>query len=249
MGCGNAPFEEYCKKRGIHMTGVTISEQQALYNRNNGHDVVCWNFMKFNKDFVGKYDHIIFLGSLEHLETGPVNSLEAYKRKHDKVSELFATCQQYFKESSKQKKIFLSCFHMHKDYINDWECIPLQGSMGGQYFLDEDDKNAFSAAHDAGYNIVHKSDESYAYYMATVLDPSHFGTPARFFSFSSIVTLLLSIVYPFSIYIWIYLVFGLWMWQFDGNVHFASNPEYSFGDKKNNGKVPCPLYYGVFQVK
>jgi hypothetical protein len=176
-----------------------------------------------------------------------VNSLKAYQKKHDKVSELFAMCKNYFKESSKQRKIFLSCFHMHSEYINHWKCIPLQGSMGGQYFLMDDNKNAFNAAKCAKYNIIHKSDESYSYYMATYLDSSHFGAPAQLFSFTSIMSILLFIVYPFSLYIWIYLIFGLWMWQFDGNVHFASNPKYSFGDKKHNNIIPCPLYYGVFQ--
>ena len=235
------------------MIGVTISSQQKDICLSKEIKTVLSDFTKFDKNLVGIADHIITIGTFEHIvatdttsNIGGGISLNAYKAKANKVSEIFSMYKQYFKAESKQKKILCTVLHQNKKNINDWAMTVLNRGGASIYFLDDENYNAAYAAKKAGYNVTYWKDYTKHYYMATVLDKKHFGRSSTFLSQSSIILFILGLLNPYFMYFFWYSTFGCWMYMFDGKYHFASNPKYTLEEQNN---IPCPLYYGVFELK
>ena len=243
MGCGTCTFEAFCHTRGIHMIGITISSEQKKLCEKKGEEAVIWNYHHFNEDLVNTADHIICMGTTEHIQTGAANSMRAYEKKVEVSAKIFKTFQRYFKKDGKQHN--LSGLHQNKACIHDWALMPLQRCYGGLYFLDTDGLDARAMARKSGYTVTHWADHTKDYFMPSKLDPNHFGNPSPFFSKSSIMLFLVGLLYPYAMYTWVYTVTGCWMYMFDQKLHFHRPGENDF-TLETPGKVPCPLYWGVF---
>ena len=247
MGCGTCTFETFCTSRGIKMISVTISSEQKRLCEEKGEQALLWNYHKFNPELVNMADHIICMGTTEHIQTGAFNSLPAYERKVNYTAKLFKMFQRYFKNNGRPHNIFFSGLHQNESCIHDWALMPLQRCYGGLYFLDREDLDARAAAQKAGYTVTGWSDQTKSYFMPSKLDPNHFGNPSAFFSRSAILLFLFGLIYPYAMYTWLYTVFGVWMYMFDRKLHFARSGRDDL-TLETKGQVPCPLYWGVFQI-
>lgn len=248
MGCGMSTFLQYAKDNGVTMVGVTNSPLLVRNGKRQGFDVRQWDYNMLNPDFIGKFDHVIHLGSLEHVDTGRVTNMSSYDKRVEYVTQLFTMYKKYFDTKSCQKKIFISTFHMLPEVKDDYAAFWLQMAYGGLYFLDNDTHDVAACGRRAEFNVLHKSDETKAYYMASLLDPRHFGNTTPIFSATSLISLLFGFIYPYAWYYLVYAVTGSWMWQFDRKFHFkmvaSSSNDYSLNPP---GKIPCPLKYVVLQ--
>lgn len=244
MGCGVCPFELYCKERNIHMIGFTISSEQVKYCTERGVTSVLWDFGTFNEDFRGKVDHIVMLGSMEHLYTGAINFEDSYKKKAERMAEILEMSRAYFKPDGKPHRIFYSGLHINPATIHDWGWQVVERTHGGTLQCNSPDLDMKASATMAGMQTIYQRDATKDYYMATVLDRNHFGNPGNVYAKGSQMLLATSLVYPMAFYQWMYYVYGYWMWMFDGRAHTYGS---SFG-LECEAKRPATLWWFVFET-
>jgi SAM-dependent methyltransferase len=244
LGCGHGSFGIYAQKKGIKVTGITISDEQAKDCRKKGLETIVWDYTVFNPDFCNKFDYINILGSSEHLFSGTPFSDKTYKNKKEKMCEMFKMLNSYFKPGQ-QRKLFYSGLHINPKYRNSLGHLILDRTYGGTLQLDCDGYDVFSSADCAGLKTIHKEDITKHYYMATVLDNKHFGNPNIPYGKASIGLFILGFIYPFAWYMLYYGIYGYWMWMFDGNTHTFKNPNYTI---KNREDRPVTCWWGIFEL-
>jgi hypothetical protein len=246
MGCGVCPLGAYAKTRGIHVIGMTYSTEQVTDCRAKGLETYAVDYTKFYAPLEGKIDHIIIMGSSEHLNTGSSGRMATYERKHDLMVHVFQDCVRYFKKDGRPHRVFYSGLHISPKWSGSWGVHILERAYGGTLQLDTVDCDITSAAHLAGFESVYSRDATYDYYMATIMDPHHFGHSIPVFCRTSAYLFLLSVVYPHLLYVAIYYWLGYWMWMFDGNIHPYRNRKYSFASSREDR--PCTLRWEVFEA-
>jgi hypothetical protein len=128
----------------------------------------------------------------------------------------------------------------------------LERTFGGTLFLNKDGFTVDSSAKRVGFDILITEDHTYDYYMATILDRTHFGNAASPFCKEMIMLLIASIIYPPLLFMWLYYLLGIWMWMFDGKYHTRilsskTSPPYSYQNVMNNR--PMTLWWCVFNKK
>jgi cyclopropane fatty-acyl-phospholipid synthase-like methyltransferase len=250
LGCGTSSTEEYFQSKGIDILGLTLSEQQAQRAQNKGLKAIHWDFMQFNPALVGRFDHIIMMGSSEHISTGRFHDIGSYERKKELLTQLFSMFTKYFKKDSHSKQIFFSGIHVNPEHIYDPELFILQRTYGGLYIADHPSYDVYSAANDAGFELKYARDVTEHYYKASVLDRDHFGVPGDPNSKYMIMLFSFGFIYPLAWYIWYYAVYGVWMWQFDGKAHklHATDHARSFTMAKRKNR-PTTTLWGVFKYQ
>lgn len=247
MGSGACGFGEYCAKKGIKVIGTTLSKEQVGICGQKGMVAYQKDFTQFHSEFVNIADHIIMMGSTEHIATGSHRNMESYTEKYNKIQNLLSTFTRYFKEKPKKsQRIFFSGLHVNPDFKDAWELFILERAYGGTYMLNKHDLSIQQAASDAGFKSIQMIDATKDYYLATALNPNHFGNPASMSSKHMFGLLALSLIYPFAAYMWVYAVFGLWMWMFDGQHHFHGNNDFGL---KDMGERPATLWWYVGEYK
>lgn len=178
------------------MIGFTISQEQARICQQNGHEAITWNYRIFYSPLKGKIDHIVMMGSSEHINTGPSNHYSTYIKKKAKMVELLSLCKGYFKTDNRVHRTFYSGLHINSKYYNSFGMYVLERMYGGDYQLSREGLDIFASAIDAGYTICARRDSTKKYYMPTVLDERHFGTPNSLLSSSTINLAILTVFYP-----------------------------------------------------
>lgn len=247
MGSGTCGFGEYCAARGIKVIGFTLSKEQVELCSKKGMVAYQKDFTQFHLEFVNTADHIIMMGSTEHIETGSHRNDASYTEKYDKIKHMLSTFTRYFKEKSKKpQRIFFSGLHVNPSFKDAWELFVIERAYGGTYMLNTPELNIEHAALGAGFKKVQLIDATRDYYLATALDPTHFGNPSSATSKYMIGLLALSLVYPFAIYMWVYVVLGLWMWMFDGNHHIHGDENYTFKPMESR---PATLWWYVGEYR
>ena len=76
MGCGYCHWAKYLKKRGIIVTGITLSKPQQKICVKYNINVHVEDFRKYIQNTNEKYDAVSALGSLEHLTSSGMTKLE-----------------------------------------------------------------------------------------------------------------------------------------------------------------------------
>jgi cyclopropane fatty-acyl-phospholipid synthase-like methyltransferase len=248
MGCGMLTFMEYCRDhKGINVVGLTLSPLQTARGKEKGLEVHAWDFTVFNPDLQHRFDAAILVGSTEHVYGGRPGDLATYDLKRDKMRDLLAMVRSYFKPRAHKPRMMFSGLHIDPMYIHEFPYYCMTRLYGGTYQLDTPTHDVRASARAAGYETLYWKDATEYYYMATVTDPDHFGRSCYFLSSSMSKLLLLGFVYPIAWYIWLYYVFGMWMWMFDGRLHMASDPKYSL-NPRGHGTRPCTLWWAMFEV-
>lgn len=249
MGCGMLTFMEYCRDhKGINVVGLTLSPLQTARGKEKGLEVHTWDFTVFNPDLRHRFDAIILVGSTEHIHTGRPGSMSTYDVKRDKMRDLFGMIRSYFKPNACKPRMMVSALHIDPMYIHEFPYHCMSRLYGGTYQLDTPTHDARASAKAAGYDTLYWKDATEYYYMATVTDPEHFGRSCDPLSSGMVKLLALGFVYPIAWYMWMYFVFGMWMWMFDGRFHTGNpDPKYSL-NPRGQGR-PCTLWWAVFEVE
>jgi len=246
LGCGTCSMALYFKTKGITVVGLTLSPEQAANGALEGIEVHVRDFTKFYPDFVNKYDHIVSMGSCEHLYGGPMHFKESYENKNKVSDDVLNHCYKYLKPNG---NIFYSVLHLNPKYMNTLELYDMERMFGSTLFLNTDGYTSSSSAKRTGFKVLSYEDRTHDYYMATLLDKHHFGNATRPFSKSMLLLLLGTLFYPQLIFTYLYGVCGIWMYMFDGKTHTRitsekPSPPYSY--ETNMDDRPWTLWWGVF---
>lgn len=249
MGCGTGTFGEYCAGKNIRVIGMTLSHEQREICISKGIETYVADYTRYHSFLKGKVDHFVLLGSSEHLDGGPFNDPQSYVNKFEKVKHVFGLCKRYARDmDGRRNRIFYSALHMNdanSAFAKSWEAHIMQRTFGGTYMSNTKDISVQKAGEEQGIKTVLVRDSTKEYYLATALDETHFGTPCCWYSPLMLMLLLGTLIYPFCIYMYVYAVCGLWMWMFDGRLHFCHNKQYLLKDEKNR---PCSLVWYVGEM-
>lgn len=243
-GCGYGNMVAYLRTKGIQAYGITITKTQYEENKKkHGPYFYYGDFTEVHPEFIGKFDVIIFPGSLEHPYGGNPRLMSSYRYKYEKMSEMFTMMKQYFKPNSTHKKILTTALHMNLDFKDTWQSFVMERAYGGLY-LPLDKYSMADAFTKADYHVTMHKDYSWHYYRATECDPRHFGNPM---DIGKVLTALTCLLYPHVLYIYIYAKNGYWMWQWDGKNHYRENYQYEF--KEDPKDRPASLMYTIAQLQ
>ncbi len=244
MGCGLGNFIKYCLSRGVKCTGVTISKEQEQQLLENNLSVIHGDYRDLHESLIGKADIITFIGSLEHITTGIPCHKDTLERQYTNWKTILNNCKQYFKPTSNYKKIFGTNLHFNPNVCNTKEAYLLERAYGGAYFYDREGDRLPDIATRHGFNTLNSRDMTYHYYMATVADPHHFGNPSPL-TIERVIGLITAIfINPHLFNLILYGYYGIWMWQFDGKLHYDSD---NMGFEPDRTKRPTTLWYWTIQ--
>ena len=244
LGCGNGSLGKYAKTKGIKVVGSTLSNEQAKDCNDNGIETYVWDYTKYNPLFIDKFNHIVILGSPEHIPGGAPIYMSSYKNKYNNMVNLFNMLKLYLKKDS-SSKIFYSGLHINPKYKSSLGHWILDRTYGGTLQLNLEGYDIFRTAEYCEYKILHKEDVTKNYYMATVLDDKHFGQPIDPYGKCSFGLFVLGFIYPFAWYMLVYCIFGYWMWMFDGNIHTYYKKDFTL---KSIDDRPATCWWGVFEI-
>ena len=223
IGCGHGNFIKYCKSIGIHASGLSISQQQILDLKTQDLDVYLGSYRELQPQFIQQYDMITFWGSLEHI-TNSYPCSESGTKKAEKILEkIFTICKQYYKPTSPYKYVFTTTVHMNPRICNTFNIYMIERAYSGWYFYDEPGKRVGEQIEKYGYKQkkIQTDDYTYHYYLASKIDPSHFGLPGNINLEKILVGISSLFINPQILAMLIYTIAGKWMWQFDGKDHYG----------------------------
>ena len=246
MGCGNGDFIKYCKKMGIHAVGVTISPEQCHLLKQQNLEVYVGDYRIFYQKFSKKFDIITFFGTLEHITSARPCSNKGVIYENENRRKIFSHCKKYFKQNSIHKKIFTTTLHINPKYCNKFESYIMERAYGGWYHLDKHGSRLHDKLQNEGYKLLKSSDMSIHYYLASIIDKNHFGNPACLNIDHTLLLLFSIFINPFLIFMVIYTIFGIWMWQFDGKKHYCNETYKTMKFENNSDKRPTTLYWSIF---
>lgn len=247
LGCGMGSFERFCAKRGYKMIGFTLSSEQRDFCQSVNVIAEVWDFRCFNEKYRHKIDHIVMMGSSEHIYTGPGSQWDSYTKKKTVVSDFLKDARDYFrKDDDRPHRIFYSGLHLNPCFCKSFGWHVMDRTYGATLFLNDPAMNIVATATDAGYRSVYQRDATKDYFMATVLDTKHFGNPIRLHGISSIALIIGMFIYPLLFFMWLYYILGVWMWMFDGRFHlWPKNPPFTL---KKPSERPATLWWCVFEA-
>jgi cyclopropane fatty-acyl-phospholipid synthase-like methyltransferase len=241
-GCGLGGLVAYLRSKGFNAYGITITKHQYVENnKKHGEYFYYGDYTKFNPELINRFDHIILPGSLEHPFGGNHCFESSYEYKFDGMRNMFTFMKKYFRKDSTKKKMLCTCLHLNMKYKFSYEMFIMERAAGCLY-PPTDHLSVADSLKEAGYNVLRNDDYTWHYYFTTVCDKNHFGYPTdigTFFTFFG------SFFYPILLYVNYAGNSGLWMWMFDGKMHYRKNPEFSFIEDIN--ERPCTLFYTVSQ--
>jgi cyclopropane fatty-acyl-phospholipid synthase-like methyltransferase len=221
MGCGNGDFMKYCKSLGVTISGITISKEQADMLKSQNLDVYHGSYRELQSQFIGKYDIVTFWGSLEHITQSYPCSKNGERKADKELKNVMTHVKQYYNPESNYKLLFTTDLHMNKKICKDTiNAYIVERAYGGWYFYEEPNETIGDKVESIGFEKIYQNDFTYHYYMATIIDPSHFGCPAKpnIYNIASILFGIL--INPQLIVMSLYTLRGEWMWQFDNKTHF-----------------------------
>jgi len=223
IGCGHGNFIKYCKSIGIHASGLSISQQQILDLKTQGLDVYLGSYRELQQQFIHQYDMITFWGSLEHITNSYPCSESGTKKAEKLLETIFTHCKQYYKPTSPYKYVFTTTLHMNKNICNTLAVYIIERAYSGWYFYDEPGKRLGEQIEKYGYKQkkIQIDDYTYHYYLASKIDPSHFGLPGNIDLNKILAGISAIFINPQILAMVVYTITGKWMWQFDAKNHYG----------------------------
>ena len=221
MGCGNGDFIKYCNSLGIQTTGLSISSEQVEALKKQSLDVYLGSYRELQPQFIGKYDIVTFWGSLEHITQSYPCSNSGEKKAEAKIQTAMSFVKQYYRPDSTYKLLFNTTLHMNKPICeNTLNAYLVERTYGGWYFYDASGQTLDDKIERIGFEKLKQQDFTYHYYMASKIDPTHFGAPSKPNIFNILPLLFGIFVNPNLIVMALYNLRGEWMWQFDNKLHY-----------------------------
>jgi len=220
MGCGNGDFIKYCNSLGIQTTGLSISSEQVEALKKQSLDVYLGSYRELQLQFIGKYDIVTFWGSLEHITQSYPCSNSGEKKAEAKIQTAMSFVKQYYRPDSTYKLLFNTTLHMNKPICeNTLNAYLVERAYGGWYFYDASGQTLDDKIERIGFEKLKQQDFTYHYYMASKIDPTHFGAPVKPNIYNMLPLLFGIFVNPTLIVMSLYTLRGEWMWQFDNKLH------------------------------
>ena len=247
MGCGNGDFIKYCNSLGMNASGMSISEEQV--NALQHLDVHLGSYRDFQPQFVGKYDIVTFWGSLEHITQSYPCSTSGEKKAEREIRNVMSHVKQYYDNNSNYKLLFNTTLHMNKDICKGrLDTYLIERAYGGWYFYDEPHQTLSDKIESIGFKKIEQEDFTYHYYMASKIDPTHFGTPSSPSMLRVLALLLGLFINPNLCAMSLYCLRGEWMWQFDNKTHTFDETctTCSFAERS---KRPTTLLWSVNKIQ
>lgn len=219
MGCGHGQWMRYLRNRGVHATGLTLSETQTAYLRSQGLDVHVVDYRQSLEKFYGKYDAITCISTYEHA-TKPWMGKDM---KIDLFANMLSQNHNLFDPNSPNKRYAVTMISWDSrykrnmlDYINTYL---LQSTYSGNYVADYEFVDAITKTQQYDVKLVTVLTEDYRY--VSVVNPNHFGSLDTFKAvFQNPMTVLyfLSLIFwdPFWLHRSLNALTNTWMWQFGG---------------------------------
>jgi cyclopropane fatty-acyl-phospholipid synthase-like methyltransferase len=221
MGCGNGDFIKYCNSLGIQTSGMSISSEQVEALKKQNLDVYLGSYRELQLQFIGKYDIVTFWGSLEHITQSYPCSKSGEEKAEDKLKTVMSYVKQYYRPDSTYKLLFNTTLHMNKKMCeNTLNAYFVERAYGGWYFYDEPGQTLADKIESIGFEKLKQDDFTYHYYMASKIDPTHFGAPAKPSVYNILALLCGIFINPNLIVMALYTLRGEWMWQFDNKLHY-----------------------------
>lgn len=248
MGCGNGDFIKYCNSLGMKTTGMAISYQQVEELKKQGLDVYLGDYRELQPQFIGNYDVITFWGSLEHITQSYPCSKSGEKKADRVIQQMLSHLKQYYCPQSNYKLLFTTTIHMNKQVCkNTLNAYLLERAYGGWYFYESANETVADKAQKSGLRKLKNQDFTYHYYMATKIDPTHFGNPGEPNIYNVPSVLFGLLINPSLFFMGLYSLRGEWMWQFDGRIHFDQSCN-SCGFETDRSKRPTTLLWSLNQL-
>jgi SAM-dependent methyltransferase len=246
MGCGNGDFIKYCNSLGIQASGLSISSEQVSALKKQGLDVYLGSFRNLHPQFIGKYDIVTFWGSLEHITQSYPYSKSGEKKAEEVIKKTMSHVKEYYKPDSRYKLLFNTTLHLNKKVVKDTlDIYILERAYGGWCFNYESGQTLSDKIETVGFNKIKQDDFTYHYYMASRIDPTHFGVPSKPDVYLMAIILFGVFINPHLIAMAIYTLRGEWMWMFDNKSHYFDNTCASCSYIEERSKRPATLLWTV----
>jgi len=221
LGCGNGDFIKYCNSLGITTSGMSISKEQADMLKSQNLDVYHGSYRELQSQFIGKYDIVTFWGSLEHLTQSYPCSKSGKIKAEKEIKNIMSHVKEYYNPKTNYKLLFNTTLHVNKNICkNTVNAYILERAYGGWYFYDEPNETLSDKIESIGFKKIEQDDFTYHYYMATKIDPKHFGCPSKPNIYNIFAIIFGIFINPNIIVMSLYTLRGEWMWQFDNKPHF-----------------------------
>ncbi len=247
LGCGNGEFVAYCRQRGIHATGMTISSEQAKYVQSKGIPCLEGNYKEFRPELAGTVDIITCMGTLEHLAAGIPCHCKTLKRQQQAWERVLDNCRKYFKPNSPYHLVYNTTLHLNRKYCSTVPMYLLERAYGGAYSFNTPGQRLADQAQGSGFRSIYARDMTYHYYLSSILDENHFGNPQGLTLERLLVTLPASIfINPQLLNLVLYGYYGAWMWQFDGQYHHEGGLPPTF--ETDADIRPVTLWWSVLKM-
>ena len=221
MGCGNGDFIKYCNSLGMQASGISISSEQVDALKKQNLDVYLGSYRDLQPQFIGKYDIVTFWGSIEHVIQSCPCSKSGERKAEKEIKKVMSYVKQYYNPDSTYKLLFGATLHMNKKVCEGTlNAYFVERAYGGWYFYDEPGETLFDKIKSIGFNKIKQDDFTYHYYIASKIDSTHFGAPAKLSVYYVLALLFGIFVNPNIIAMAVYNLAGEWMWQFDDKLHW-----------------------------
>lgn len=222
LGCGTGVWMTYCKERGVDVTGLTLSEEQAKIVRSKGFtNVYVQDYRILNENFLNQFDRITLFGSTEHncSFTGIYN-IFGYNENIDKCdnlrTDLYSLCKSYLKQNG---MMYICTIVINDNYeFSNYDLMQgyiMERHYGGRYSRFG---KYVKSIENADVEIVDIKDTTRDYHYCSIADPDYFGCWTVRWNENTgnkIVYLVKGITTdPFLLHHWLYYGFDTWQWQF-----------------------------------
>lgn len=224
-GCGSGVWLEFCQKRGVLATGLTLSPEQAKKCRSKGLDVRVCDYRILNQDFLGKFDAVTALGSSEHVcSSRGSRSGEnmARLRTIDTFTNVWSLFNSYLKDNGKLYVTTLTINDVRQSkslMLDSLKWWVLDKHYGGMYPRWGDIRDKIVPQ--IGMELTDCQDKTKDYHWSSMVEPRHFGNFKIYWRENTLDKLLNIFTdllfnplhFPFH---WAYYNMNVWMWHLGG---------------------------------
>lgn len=187
IGCGYGDWLRYARSKGIKVTGVNLTPEQAQTARDvYGLDVITMNWKDIEANsavrerLFGQFDAVTFMDTVEHY----VHTSIMYRgdtEERDRIyTDMFTLANNLLDPASRVGRVFVSCLHWQYDWEEMNKRLPLSArfllftctrSMSGGYPFTANGLTKHAEQH---FSLISREEKTEDYRMTAVLDKSHF---------------------------------------------------------------------------
>jgi len=215
-GSGICTWIDFCKKKGVEVIGLTLSEEQKEVCVKKKINAYVQDYRVLDEKFIGKFDAISLLGSTEHI-TISSGYYSVRKNSYNDYSSLFNVLKQYLKPNSKMLLTVLVQCNENRSAYDLFQGYFMDRHYGGYYSVPEVITKSII---DNNLKVDSVNDCTKDYHWISVVEPDHFGHWWINWEEDPIdkITYFIRglLTDPFLLHHWMYYGLDTWMWQFGG---------------------------------